>query len=1052
MSKRLPWIRLLLLVLVLTCAGGAAAFLCVSRADLQPFLQRELSKALGRPLAVGEVRLRFFPTPALDFKDIAIESPGEVIAAAHIPHLHVQPEFLPLLQGKLLFNKITLQSPLLKIDLAHLGNGDAAAGPERKNISGPIKLKTLRLRQGNLTLIHSTDSRFPSPLLIPNVNGRLVMKADHPLILMVDGELSMDGVPAPFSGDFSWAGGDAWRRETLSGKLQLTRLPLPFLVRRIPGWAAVQAAGNLDIALRVQGTPAAGAVIDLAVTGDNAAVSAPGLAPNPLPVKKATLHAIWHSDRERELFSHLALDLGGPQVTGMAALEKRPEGLWLKTELASPPLTTADLPLAAAQSAPLQGKVAVKSCVYDGPVAAMARFPQDLAPLRAELRLTEIATKTPATTKLEKGEGTLFWEGNRLHLDNGRFVLGNSAGELSVIVDDLFNKSIPTKLQATGSLPLGALAVAIPEKNRNGLPVEGLLPFRAQGSEMEGAFRIDLEADLASLVKNLSGRGVLAADTPAALALSLDLNRETWRLQKGSLTCGPVALKASGDGRFQNLRDFRLRLDSDALLLAKIGAAFPQLHRWKLRGQAALNATLSGTREGPPRIDGELRLAGAGMRTTPMLADLNDINGRFLFSPEGIKADQVTGLLGTSPLRIVTTALSDFSNPVLTLHVQGPQIRAEELIFPSDQAYLYDVDGRLRIDAKELRFEKVDVTLGQGTKATVRGHVRNFKEPETWLHITSREAIIDEVIALWQRSVPKPKEPPRRKEVKLLIDMAVAKGSLDGFHFTQAVGQLRLKEGKIVIHPVDFRAGPGFGQGQIIVDPRPAGPAQLRISGHVENLDAATISRQVLEAESIATGSLSGDFYLECRAEKGFLTSSQGKFSAAIGNGVLKEFKTLAKVFSLLNVSQLFSMKLPDMSREGMPFDRITATGDLNQGILASENLLVDSTSMKLSLVGNLDLKNDRIDAVMGVRPLGTVDTVMSRIPIAGWVLGGEEKALITAHFRLTGQRADPQVEAIPVSSLSDKAVGVFRRILQLPGRIITNPRELMGGPGKTAP
>ena len=257
MSKRLPWIRLLLLVLVLTCAGGAAAFLCVSRADLQPFLQRELSKALGRPLAVGEVRLRFFPTPALDFKDIAIESPGEVIAAAHIPHLHVQPEFLPLLQGKLLFNKITLQSPLLKIDLAHLGNGDAAAGPERKNISGPIKLKTLRLRQGNLTLIHSTDSRFPSPLLIPNVNGRLVMKADHPLILMVDGELSMDGVLAPFSGDFSWAGGDAWRRETLSGKLQLTRLPLPFLVRRIPGWAAVQAAGNLDIALRVQGTPAA---------------------------------------------------------------------------------------------------------------------------------------------------------------------------------------------------------------------------------------------------------------------------------------------------------------------------------------------------------------------------------------------------------------------------------------------------------------------------------------------------------------------------------------------------------------------------------------------------------------------------------------------------------------------------------------------------------------------------------------------------------------------------------------------------------------------------
>ncbi|NLC69823.1 MAG: AsmA family protein [Desulfuromonadaceae bacterium] len=1050
MKKRFSFTRLMLFLLLLTFGAGAAAFIYVSRVDLQPYFQEELSKALGRPVTINEVRLRFVPMPALDFKDIAIESPGDLVAAIHVPHLHLQPAILPLLRGQLLFNKITLQSPSLRIDLANLGQGEKSVDPEGKNATGAIRLEILRLRQGNVTLVHSGDNRFPTPVIFPNVNGRLVMKRDQPRILMIDGEISREESLVPFSGEVSWADNDSWRQEMVTARFLLSRLPASVLTRLIPQGDPGRATGNLDLSLKARGRPVDGVEVSLKLTGENAAISSAILEPNPLPIKVATLQTLWTSSSERELFADLSMQFEGPVLTGAAELAKRQEGLWLKADLASPPLTLAELPLAAAKTLPIRGRMELKSCQFDGPAAALQTLLHDFSPLRAELQFSEIEGQLPGAGKLEKGTAILRLEGNRLRLEEGRFLLDNDAGEISAVLDDLFRKGLPLKLQARGALPLAPLLSAIPAERRKGLAAKGSFPFHAQGGGSGESFKVHLDGDLAGLVKPFSDLGILAAETPATLALTFDLNRQAWLLEKGSVICGAVTLQASGDGKINDPRDFRLRFNVPALPLDKLAGTLPKLQRWKLRGRAFLTASLSGTREGPPHFNGELRLAEAGLHIIPMLADLNGINGSFLITPQGITTDKVTGLLGQSPLQIVAASLEDFSSPVLTLHVQGQKVRADELIFPSDQAFLYDLDGRLRIDRHELRFEKVDVSLAQGTRATVRGHVRNFREPETWLHITSREAVIDEVIALWQRSVPKAKQPPRRKEVGLLIDMEVAKGVIDGFHFNNAVGQLRLKNGKIIIHPLDFHAGPGYGVGQVIVDPRPAGPAQLRISGHVENLDAATVSRQVLSAESIATGSLSGDFYLECRAEKGFLASSQGKFNGEIRNGVLKEFKTLAKVFSLLNVSQLFSMKLPDMSREGMPFDRISATADLNQGILTSENLLVDSTSMKLSLVGNLDLKNDRIDAVMGIRPLGTVDTVMSRIPIAGWILGGEEKALITAHFQFSGNRANPTVDAIPVSSLSDKALGIFRRILQLPGKMITNPRELIGGPEKT--
>ena len=163
----------------------------------------------------------------------------------------------------------------------------------------------------------------------------------------------------------------------------------------------------------------------------------------------------------------------------------------------------------------------------------------------------------------------------------------------------------------------------------------------------------------------------------------------------------------------------------------------------------------------------------------------------------------------------------------------------------------------------------------------------------------------------------------------------------------------------------------------------------------------------------------------------------------------MRKFPFLSKVFSLLNVSQILTFNLPDMSQEGMPFNRLKGNFNLSKGILSTDDLFVDSNAMNLSLVGNADLAEHGLDLVLGVKPLRTVDKIVTKIPIAGWLLTGEEKALITAHFAIKGKSEDPDVIPIPITSVSEKVRGIFRRVLGLPGKVVTDMGDLLQGEKK---
>jgi hypothetical protein len=582
------------------------------------------------------------------------------------------------------------------------------------------------------------------------------------------------------------------------------------------------------------------------------------------------------------------------------------------------------------------------------------------------------------------------------------------------------------------------------------LQLAGLLPFQAGLNGPVQHLQGDLAIDLQGLDAKYRDLFIKPAGVTGDLLLAGQILPDRLVLDHGRIRLPPFDLKLNGHLDLIDSNAFEADCDLRVTDLREAWTLLPLLERQQLSGGLTLRYTLAGADSAIVKQGGVVTLSGAGLHLGGTIADLREINGRISLAAARATFNQVTARLGTSPVTLSGT----FANPEApagTLHLQAKSVRADELIFPTDRAYLRDLDARLRLSPGQLELTRVTSRLDGGTRTEVRGTVKDFHAPVITLDIQAEYGNIDEVIALWHRTEGSRREtsanpPPRKTRPTLRIQARTAQGEIGGMTFHDAEGTISFKGDILVIHPLHCMIGPGYVVGQVLVDQGAGSPPLLRISGHAEDVDAAIVHQQLLRQKSLVSGALRGDFYLQGRAGANFLPTSLGNFSLEIRNGVLHKFRSLAKVFSLLNVSQILSLKLPDMDREGMPFDRVAGTLHLKDGVLSSEDLFVESNAMNLSFVGELDLVQQRVEVVMGVKPLRTVDKIITKIPLAGWILAGDEKALITAHFSITGATADPDVLPIPINSISDKVLGIFRRVLGLPGKVVGDVNEVLQG------
>ncbi len=1032
--RRHPFLVALASLIIL--AGLAIAILLLTF-DLNRYreqVQERFAVALGRPITLGEAHLSLRHGIALTFSAISIPETANALWSLEAGSLRTKLQTTALLRGKLEFSEIVLLSPRLSLVLQ-----DQPASAELPEWQ-LADVGALTIRDGSVTVEDRRPAIHPLNLTLTGVHLRLLDFAQGKTArLTVAAQIRQDGGPADLNlaGEISPAA--AWRQSSMHLALKLEHLDAAVLPPLLPQIKTLD--GFLSMALNLTGSTAAGLKIGGELSGEKLIAAIPAWYEKSLAIKRLRITGAWTQESGENRLRGFTLNVDDLTAGGDLMWRREEKGFWLEGTLATPPQSIVHLARLLPDSGPagrlkeqlVGGTWQIENLRYAGPLADLD-FAENL-PLQGKVHIQNLQWRD-ADKRLGAFSFSALFDQKLLQVE-GKVDFFTAPLRIAGTVEYPFSPQREITAEAEGILSATRLLAELPPERREKVTASGPLPilFAVEGTPEKLKYALD--AKLNEI--NFGFGETLNQPAPLAGILSLAgiITPERLELGRARLQTAFGELRGKGGIERAGSRQFSLALEFADVDLEKLRPHLAFID--KIAGRGFLDGTieLAGTDGQLRSRTGTVRLREVAMHL-PAIAPLSRIDGSLKLSEKQAGIEHLSAYLGDSPLTI-TGYLSGGDSPVANLHVRGKSIRADELIFASGQM-LHDVDGKLRIDGQGIEFAPANVRLDGGTEASVRGKV-TFAPPAVNLDIKATRGNIDEVIALWQKpTAGKEKETEKTKTgVAVKIKASVGEGTLGDLHFHQAEGEISYRHDLLEILPLQFQVGPGKCQSRIAVEFSDDAPPLLKASGHMEDVDAAAVYQQLLKKRGLISGTLRGDFYLEGQVGKEFLKTSAGGFSLETRDGVLHKFAVLGKIFSLLNVSQIFTLQLPDMARNGMPFERLTGNFALRQGILTTEDLFVKSPAMNLSVVGSLDLPAENIDMIMGIKPLRTVDKIVTSIPLAGWILTGEEKALVTIHFRIHGNPDRPEIEAVPITSLSEKVFGIFRRAFNLPGKVIDN-------------
>lgn len=178
---------------------------------------------------------------------------------------------------------------------------------------------------------------------------------------------------------------------------------------------------------------------------------------------------------------------------------------------------------------------------------------------------------------------------------------------------------------------------------------------------------------------------------------------------------------------------------------------------------------------------------------------------------------------------------------------------------------------------------------------------------------------------------------------------------------------------------------------------------------------------------------LEGELIAEGIGE-GLARSLRGSLEFVAKDGRIYHFGLLAKILALINITEILKGRLPDLQKEGFAYNSIILKGNLKDGKLRLKEGILDGSCMNLACRGDIDLVDKDLDLTVMVAPFKTIDSVVKKIPLVGHILDG---TLISIPVKVEGSIADPKVTPLPPAAVGSGLLGIMRRTLELPVKVI---------------
>jgi len=301
----------------------------------------------------------------------------------------------------------------------------------------------------------------------------------------------------------------------------------------------------------------------------------------------------------------------------------------------------------------------------------------------------------------------------------------------------------------------------------------------------------------------------------------------------------------------------------------------------------------------------------------------------------------------------------------------------------------------------------------------------------------------DKIIQDLKPEKPVPEAQPSKSNdvlpVRGKVRVAAAQLVLGGYHFAplQAVVTLQAEQATVDVIAANLCgiAAPGqirFEQGglQMAFKPHAAG-STLR---DVDECLAGSQTTERLEG----TISASGNIATHGRTGEELILNLAGDLDFQISDGRLYNVGAagfFTNLLSFISVNQLIEGDLPDLRKNDFKYKSLTAKLALKDGRLGIEEGVLKSNAVNIVGNGDYGLESKKLDLVLLVSPLTTVDWIVERIPLIGNILQG---TLVAIPVGVQGPAVDPVVVPLSPGAVGSRLGGILERTIKTPFRILS--------------
>jgi hypothetical protein len=169
--------------------------------------------------------------------------------------------------------------------------------------------------------------------------------------------------------------------------------------------------------------------------------------------------------------------------------------------------------------------------------------------------------------------------------------------------------------------------------------------------------------------------------------------------------------------------------------------------------------------------------------------------------------------------------------------------------------------------------------------------------------------------------------------------------------------------------------------------------------------------------------------------------SLSGELLFSSENGRIQYAGLFMKIFAVLNITELFTGGKSDLGGAGYGYNHARVRASLDSGTLHLAEILLDGHSLTITGQGKIDLLDQTADVTLLVAPLKTIDRIVNRIPLIGYIAGG---SLISVPLAVHGPIDNLSVSPMPAVAVGAGLLGLMERTLKAPFKLVESAAEFV--------